>query len=159
MAIDNSDKAWNSVLKLRARAQVLLAIFLISFIVGIILVISSVGTLYSEFGYSTAESAVTAFTFGILLISIASTAAIGWFFAVSMANHSEVVYFSSASNKERVETVIPDDYGARSIPSLPSAKKSEKAGIEQAVAVKCSDCGAQNDEGMTYCRICGGYLN
>lgn len=157
MTIDNSDKAWTSVLKLRLRAQILLAIFLISFVVGFILVISSVGTLYSSFGYSSAESAITAFTFGILLISIASTSAIGWFFAVSMSNHAEVVYFSSASNKERVEIVIPDNYGAAKSTSLPKSKPA--SGVVQTAAVKCSDCGAQNDDDMTYCRVCGGYLN
>ena len=159
MAIDNSDKAWGSVLKLRLRAQILLAIFLISFVIGFILVISSVGTIYSSFGYSSGESAITAFTFGILLISVASTSAVGWFFAVSMANHSEVVYFSSSSNKERVETVIPDNYGALVTANSPSTKNKTLDGAVQKAAIKCSDCGAQNEDGMTYCRVCGGYLN
>lgn len=159
MGIDNSDKAWASVLKLRLRAQILLAVFLISFVIGFILVISSVGTIYSNFGYSSGESAITALTFGILLISIGSTSAVGWFFAVSMANHSEVVYFSSASNKERLEIVIPDNYGALSTANSAVSKKKSTEGVVQTAAIKCSDCGAQNDDDMTYCRVCGGYLN
>lgn len=157
MAIDNSDKAWASVLKLRLRSQILLAVFIISFVIGVFLVVTSVGTIYTDFGYSSAESAITALTIGILLISLASSSSIGWFFAVSMANHSEVVYFSSASNKERVEVEIPDNYGSTKSTSLPKSKP--ETGVVQTAAVKCSDCGAQNDEGMTYCRVCGGYLN
>jgi len=59
-------------------------------------------TSYSSNGGSTALVFVA---IGVLLLSAATTIAIGWFFAVTMANHAEVVYFSSSSNKDRKEPV------------------------------------------------------
>lgn len=155
----NSDKAWASVLRLRSRATAYLVTAIVTFIIGLITLLASISTMLNNLGYSQANDAAGWVIFGIVMLSISSTASIAWLFTATMANHGEVVYFSSSSNKERkeevtysstvpsMEAVIDETYGTN--------KKVAKAGP----SLKCSDCGVLNEAGKKYCKVCGGILS
>lgn len=155
--ISNTDKAWASVLKLRSRASYYLAIAIISLIAGVTSLLIAVPTMLSNLGYSESADAAGWVLFGIVSLSIASTSSIAWVFTVTMANHGEVVYFSSASNSERNEEVIAPQSTIPSLARATSTKSGEVTGANEGL-VKCSDCGVVNEEGQKYCRVCGGLL-
>lgn len=156
----NTDNAWASVQKLRSRAQVLMVVFVLGFIFGIILITVNLNSVLNpSFGTDVAASAA-GLSFGIILDSLATTCLVGWFFAVSMANHAEVVYFSSSSNKERKEeTVAPVTSSAPSLSKVLSGDDEKPQSTKSESLSKCSDCGVMNKAGEKYCSVCGGILN
>lgn len=155
----NSDKAWAGVLTLRARATNYLVTAIISFIVGFVTLIVSIPATLNNLGYSESGTAAGWVMFGIVALSVASTCSIAWVFTVTMANHGEVVYFSSASNKERKEVKVQST-PTRSVDEVIEASYgSTKTDSTKVETVKCSDCGVTNESGKTYCKVCGGILS
>lgn len=156
----NTDRAWASVLKLRSRANYYSATAIVTFILGFVTLLIAFPTMINNLGYSASSSAAGWVTFGVFMLSITSICLIAWVFTVTMANHAEVVYFSSSSNKERVETTQNVE---TSVPSL-NAIIDEKYGTAKNVdsgapSIFCSDCGVSNESGQKYCRVCGGILS
>lgn len=156
----NTDRAWASVKKLRSRAGYYATTAVITFLAGCITLLVAIPTMMNNLGYSESASAANWVAFGIFMLSITSICIVAWVFTVTMANHAEVVYFSSASNKERVEVA---EFVEPNIPTL-SAVIDEKYGTPDNAktskpTIFCSDCGVANEQGQTYCRVCGGLLN
>ena len=158
--ISNTDRAWASVKKLRSRANYYSATAVISFILGFVTLLVAFPTLINNLGYSASSSAAGWVTFGVFMLSITSICLIAWVFTVTMANHAEVVYFSSSSNKERVEVVQNVEAAAPSLNAVIDEKygtpKNPDSGLPP---IFCSDCGVSNESGQKYCRVCGGILS
>lgn len=154
--ISNTDNAWASVEKLRTRASYFLTTTLISALVGVVAVMISVPTALQNFGYKESIDATGWIGFGIFSLSVASSFLIAWVFAVSMANHSEVVYFSSASNIERAEpeAVVDDSQVMSMDTALASVNMNSTSAQAPGKPVQCPDCGASNDAESRYCTVC-----
>jgi hypothetical protein len=159
----NSSLAQSSLVQLKNRAAIFLLLAIVAVLVGVILIAANLGDALAPASlYSSNEGAVAGLGWGIIFTSLGSTLLTGWFFAVSIANHAEVVYYSSsasAPSPSRPQTVAPSAQPAAvARPEENQPREAASSQPQEPEHRRCADCGARNLVSATYCHVCASEL-
>jgi hypothetical protein len=159
----NSSLAQSSLVKLKNRAASFLLIAILALLVGVVLIAANLSAALTPSSlYSSNEGAVAGLGWGIIFTSLGSTLLMGSFFAVSIANHAEVVYYSSsasAPSSSRPQTVAPSAQPAAvARPEVNQPQEAASSQPQEPEHRRCSDCGTTNLVSAKYCHVCGDEL-